>query len=47
MQTTEQGFAEAEVAGFGRGELPRPRCRRPDAPGPLPVAAASERAARA
>jgi len=41
LQTTEQGFAEAEVAGFGRGELPEQEPG-PDAPGPLPVAAASE-----
>ncbi len=41
MQTTEQGFAEAEVAGFGRGELPRLDAGA-DAAGPLPVAAASE-----
>jgi hypothetical protein len=42
MQTTDEGWAEADVAGFGRGELPvlaEPADRR----GPLPVAAAAER----
>ena len=42
ISTSEQGFAEAEVAGFGRGELPV-LDEGPDAAGPLPVAAAGER----
>jgi ABC-2 type transport system permease protein len=41
LQTTDAGFAEAEVAGFGRGELPE-RTPGPDREGPLPVAAAAE-----
>lgn len=39
IQTTEQGWAEADVLGFGRGELPRPDAGA-DRPGPVPVAAA-------
>jgi len=41
IQTTEQGWAEADIAGFGRGELPV-LAEPADRPGPLPVAAAAE-----
>ena len=41
IQTTEQGWAESDVAGFGRGELPVYSAD-VDRAGPLPVAAAAE-----
>ena len=41
IQTTERGWAEADIAGFGRGELPT-LAEPADRPGPLPVAAAAE-----
>ena len=41
IQTGEQGWAEADIAAFGRGELPV-LTDGPDQAGPLPVAAAAE-----